>query len=142
VVYRRQWAWMQSFQITKGGKLYLERLRILQTPLFSIYIHRIHIPDLDEFPHDHPWWFASLVLSGGYTENIYFAQDNLANTRVRIRGRWSLRSMPRHRAHRITAIKETLWTLVLTGKHHQSWSFWTPAGPLDWKSLGGDGPDP
>ena len=68
---RHRWIMLEGFQIVKNDKPYLDRLRVVQTPLFSIYLHRIHTPDVDEFPHDHPWWFASLVLSGAYVECVY-----------------------------------------------------------------------
>lgn len=34
----------------------------------SIRLHHILFPDQDPDPHDHPWWFFSIVLWGGYVE--------------------------------------------------------------------------
>lgn len=50
-----------------GQALYLERWVLLKSPWLCIYIHRFHQPDYD-IPHDHPWWFFSLLLRGEYTE--------------------------------------------------------------------------
>lgn len=143
--YRNHWAVLARFQISKKGRLYLDRARLVQTPLGSVYVHRIHTPDMDEDPHDHPWWFASLVLSGRYTECVYANPSDLSDTRIRHRSRGSLRHLPRRKAHRITEIDGKLRTLVLAGPHHQSWRFWTADGPVDWRRVTGVGalpPDP
>ena len=132
---RHRWIMLEGFQIVKNDKPYLDRLRVVQTPLFSIYLHRIHTPDVDEFPHDHPWWFASLVLSGAYVECVYSDPLNLGYCQIRRRPRGSLRQLSRGKAHQITEISGVLWTLVLTGPHHQSWDFWTSNGPMDWKQV-------
>jgi hypothetical protein len=50
------------------GTPYMERFALFETPWISARIHHIASPDLDRDMHDHPWNFASLVLSGGYTE--------------------------------------------------------------------------
>jgi hypothetical protein len=139
---RSRWAVLERFRLVKHGQLYMDRLRLVQTPLISVYLHRIHTPDLDEFPHDHPWWFASLVLSGRYDESVYSSPSDLSRARIRHRPRGSLRALPRHQAHRITEIDGKLCTLVLTGPHHQSWRFWTDAGPVDWRQVAGADAEP
>ena len=131
---------MEGFQVAKNGQPYLDRLRIVQTPLFGVYLHRIHVPDVDRDPHNHPWWFASLVLSGGYHELVWDDPVNLAkltyrdtNPTLRSRNRWSLRTIRRSQAHKITAVRGQLWTLVLTGPRRASWGFWTDQGFVDWR---------
>lgn len=128
-----RWAVMEGFQVAKDGRPYLDRLRLVQTPLGSVYLHRIHRPDADRDPHDHPWWFASLVLSGAYDEAVWDDPRQRFVTRCRRRGRWSLRSLSRRQAHRITDVHGTLWTLVLTGPRRSSWGFWTDGGLVDWR---------
>ncbi len=49
----------------------LERWRLLSTPWGGVYVHFIYREDLDRDPHDHPWTFWSMVLRGGYTEEVY-----------------------------------------------------------------------
>lgn len=51
---------------SKEGELHFQRWRLLQTPLGSVYIHRIFRADQDLHCHDHPWSFVGVVLSGGY----------------------------------------------------------------------------
>ena len=137
-----RWAFLEGFQVVKGGQPYLDRLRVFQTPLFGLYLHRIHTPDVDRDPHTHPWWFVSLVLSGGYDELVWdhpedigspAARDAIRWARKRTRGRWSLRTVGRSQAHRITDVRGVLWTLVLTGPRRASWGFWTPMGFVDWR---------
>lgn len=50
-----------------GDSIYLERWILLQCPWFSIRLHKFHRSDEDVM-HDHPWWFCSLILKGGYFE--------------------------------------------------------------------------
>lgn len=131
------WAFMEGFQAAKGDRPYLDRLRLIQTPMFGLYLHRIHTPDTDRDPHDHPWWFASLVLSGGYTERVWDTPELRDRPpfapRRRVRGRFSLRCLGRRRAHKITEVRGLLWTLVLTGPRRSSWGFWTAGGYVDWR---------
>src|SRR4051794_15603879 len=35
---------------------------------FSIRLHHWYSSDDQRYPHDHPWWFVSMVLSGGYMD--------------------------------------------------------------------------
>lgn len=133
-----RWAFLEGFQVSKDGRPYLDRLRVLQTPLFGVYLHRIHIPDRDRDPHNHPWWFASLVVSGGYEETVWDHPEDCAcpwtaQTHIRHRGRWSLGTIRRSQAHRITTVHGALWTLVLTGPRRSSWGFWTEHGFTDWR---------
>ena len=37
---------------------------------FNLYLHKFLRDDDDRALHDHPWWFASLILRGGYTEIV------------------------------------------------------------------------
>lgn len=140
-----RWAFMQGFQVTKKDSPYLDRLRIIQTPYFGVYLHRIHRPDGDRDPHDHPWWFCSLVLSGSYTEQIWPYPDDRADggpdtiTSFKVkRPRFSRHVMSRNRAHKITDVDGLLWTLVITGRRHGDWGFWTTDGFKPWHQYLGD----
>jgi len=130
------WAFMDGFQVRKGDTPYLDRLRVVQTPLFGVYLHRIHQPDQDRDPHDHPWPFVSFVLSGGYTERVWAdkkrRRNDLHSMEFR-RGRWSLHRMRADRAHRILSVEDQLWTLVLTGPRKRDWGFWTRDGLVPWR---------
>src|ERR1700742_448357 len=53
------------------GDVYLFRRRLIQTPLFAVYLHDILDGDEERAPHSHPFAFASLVLRGGYVETVF-----------------------------------------------------------------------
>jgi hypothetical protein len=128
-----RWAFLEGFDVGAGGDPYLDRLRIIQTPWFGVYLHHIHRPDIDRDPHDHPWAFASLVIAGGYTERVWPDKRDLAKCHLRQRDRWSLRLLRRSGAHIITEIQQSLWTLVVVGPRRADWGFWTPGGFVGWK---------
>lgn len=126
-----RWAWMEGFQVSTNGHPFLDRLRVVQTPWFGIYLHRIHEPDPDRDPHDHPWPFISLILSGSYEEVTFTGPQELGHYQLRKRG--SAHFMSTRKAHRITDVQGILWTLVLTGPRIREWGFWTDEGWLHWR---------
>jgi hypothetical protein len=128
-----RWAFMEGLDVGTDGDPYLDRLRLVQTPWFGVYLHHIHRPDIDPDPHDHPWAFASLVIAGGYTEYVWPDKRDRSIVRPRERGCWSLRALGRDAAHIITETHGTLWTLVLVGRHRADWGFWTRSGFVGWR---------
>lgn len=62
-----RWSFMSRFTVIQNGEPYLWRLRLVSTPLCSVWLHRIYGPDTDPDPHDHPRPFIKLQLSGCYT---------------------------------------------------------------------------
>lgn len=121
---RQRWAFLSGLDIGADGDPYLDRLRIIQTPWAGVYLHHIHRPDKDPDPHDHPWWFASLVLCGAYDETIWRDKTDRSRATARIRKRWSWASTSRRAAHLISSIDGPLWTLVITGPRRAEWGFW------------------
>jgi hypothetical protein len=137
-----RWAFMRRFKLTTSdGRTYLDRLRVVQTPWFGVYLHRLGVPDPGLDLHDHPWPFLSLILCGGYVEEA--APTRLAPAFARIAGRWprgvvrSWRAGTVHRlrlteCHRITALyRSPTWTLILVGRRQQSWGFYPSTGFVD-----------
>lgn len=137
---RDRWGFLSGLDLGADGDPYLDRLRIVQTPLFGLYLHHIHRADREMDPHDHPWWFASIVLAGSYEELVWPDKHNRAARASgpmpcvsRIRRRWSLRRMRLRSAHIITDVSGPLWTLVLTGPKRADWGFWTHDGFVPWR---------
>lgn len=128
-----RWAFMEALDIGADNDPYLDRLRLVQTPWFGVYLHHIHRPDLDRDPHDHPWAFASLVLTGGYDEAVWPDKTDLSRWIIRTRTRWTLKSLGQGAAHKITDVARPLWTLVLVGPRRSDWGFWTPDGFVGWR---------
>lgn len=130
------WAFMRFQTLTTAtGEIFLARVRIVQTPWASIYLHRLDVPDPGVDLHDHPWPFVSLILRGGYTEVVTEARQ--AHTLDRPEGYRYWRSGTVHRlrateAHRIYRLdRSPTWTLVLTGPRSRSWGFYTSEGYVE-----------
>lgn len=130
---RARWALFTGLDVGADGDPYLDRLRLVQTPWFGVYLHHIHRPDREPDPHDHPWWFASLVLCGSYWEAVWPDKRTRSGKVIRRRGRWSLRCLNRNAAHVITSTTGPLWTLVLVGRDHNTWGFWRDGHGTDWR---------
>lgn len=128
-----RWAFLEGLDIGTDGDPYLDRLRIVQTPWFGVYLHHIHRPDRDRHPHDHPWFFASLVLAGSYEESVWPDKRSTAGVLVRRRRRFSAAALGRDAAHIITTVKGPLWTLVLTGPRRAEWGFWVQGEFVPWR---------
>ena len=63
------WPWQETIPTPEGGP-YLTRYTLLWTPLFRLYLHRIHCADADRDVHNHPWEGWTCILWGGYVEEI------------------------------------------------------------------------
>ena len=112
-----------------GHLPYMTRYTVFACKWFSIKVHVFHRDDHDVM-HDHPWWFWSLILWGGYTE------DTPTRTVVYRPGRLLWR--PSKWIHRIRLHNGTAVTLVVSGPRHREWSFWTKQGPVWWKKYFSD----
>lgn len=113
---KKKWMFLSPRWIGKG---YLWRLRILVTPWFSIFLHRIHRPDNQRDLHDHPWAFASFVLWGWYKEII---GDSWRQCEIRRRWFNWKRATGRHSISEVS--RRPCWTLVFTGPRVRVWGFW------------------
>lgn len=97
---------------------------------FNIYLHKFLRDDDDRALHDHPWWFISLILKGGYFERV--------KQTVLRRDRFSLAFRPATHRHRVILFRDALgpkqpcWTLIITGRKKRIWGFWCPKGFVPW----------
>jgi len=114
---------MQRFEVPDYDhpeRNYLTRWRLVQTPWFGVYLHRLGGPDPRPTLHDHPWTFRSLVLCGGYSE---VRRDNYDGGTVR-REVTRTNVMRTHDAHYIRALHRTpTWTLLLVGARRRAWGY-------------------
>jgi hypothetical protein len=127
---------MRKYWVRVGGKPFLDRRIWFICPLGGIFLTRIHAPDEGRDPHDHSRTFTSLILSGGYREDVYTDPDDLSRKVSRQHGLFSLHVMRREYAHQITSIREPLRTLVIAGRWRGISSFWTASGKISWKDYG------
>lgn len=114
-----RFAFLKWYHIIVHGLPYLSRLRIVDTPWFGVYLHKIMSTDGQD-PHDHPYSFVSLVLRGGYVEEL----DSIYEKEVVPRRTLSLHKLNFRQFHRITQLEQTpTWTLVVRGRRRQNWGF-------------------
>lgn len=127
----------------KDGSLYMDRWYILYfARLFSIRLHHICRPDMDRWPHDHPWRFVSIILRGGYYEEICKAnqfknhgKDWIPHHTRRIRRFNHKSSTDLHRIIKFMR-PEGSWTLVVTGPERREWGFMTSDGWISRRVFG------
>lgn len=94
---------------------YVIRWRI-ETPIGSLRVHHWLGPDDDRALHDHPWWFITFVIKGGYTEDIPNGTITLNAPAIRYR--------PAEYQHTVRPHVGGAWTILLTGKRARYWGFW------------------
>ena len=130
-------------------EVYLRRWRLFQTPLFAFYFHQIFLPDRGRDLHDHPAPFVSLILRGGYTEEVvrysgkpgdrgrrgYTTRHGYSlpvGRRLKRTHRFGhVNVIRRQSAHRIVSFtgKAPVWSFVFVGRRDPAgWGFWTPQG--------------
>lgn len=132
---RVRWALMATYDIPcEDGELYLRRLRIVQTPLFGVYLHELHKSDAGRQLHDHPYSFVSIILKGGYRELVPIHQvPGFRVNMLRHWKRWSVHYMPAEHRHRIDSLdKKPTWSLLLVGRRKRVWGFYTSQGWIPW----------
>jgi hypothetical protein len=107
------------------ASIYLRRYRLVETPWFGIFLHKILLADGDRDLHDHPWHFATVIVRGGYCEEVEAAAG-------RLQRRWRAGSVHGVRATDCHSIRSLLrvptWTLVVVGRRRREWGFATGEG--------------
>jgi hypothetical protein len=147
------WAVFKFRRITRSseGTPYLDRLTLFGCPWFSLKLHHIRASD-DDCPHDHPWWFISLILKGGYYESrgvllsktAWYGPGRLLYRSAKSIHRLDLKTiyplvqvdMPSDASHfdlPPASYVQSCWTLVLTGRRIRNWGFYTKGGWVPWR---------
>lgn len=117
------------------GDNYLLRWYVIpRNRLLNIYLHKFLHDDEDRALHDHPWWFISIMLKGGYDEVV--KGNRLTRYAPSIAFRQAVHA---HRVvlHRVldSQIVRPCWTLVITGRVVRDWGFLCPQGWRHWKEF-------
>lgn len=116
------------------GAIYLDRWG-WECRLGGIFLHRMDAPDPGKDLHDHPWWFTSLILSGGYREQrapIRFPYAKVG----RLRKPGSIRVTRLDECHTITDLwrRGRSWSLVLHGPKRRDWGFYVDGKWISWRT--------
>lgn len=130
----RDWMLWRWWDVRPKGRPYMTRLYLLNTPWRGWKVHWFQAPDPDSDCHDHPWWFVSLVLRGGYVEHRQFISGGiLLGEIVRYRGRFSIAFRRSRDVHTIRYVQPGTVTFIMNGPKERSWGFWrtAPIGPAD-----------
>lgn len=106
-------AWAEDLPCSTG--VYLRRWYI-ETPLFSVRLHHWLSGDDSRANHDHPWWFVTLVLRGGYTDYSPDRAERMTASKIAFR-------CATHR-HTVVVDPGGCWTILLTGPQSRRWGFW------------------
>lgn len=112
---------------SKSGDLHFNRLAIIETFIFAIYIHTIYREDKDPFWHSHPWNFLSIILNGEYVEEFKKA----GHISSKIKKRFSLGFGKRNYYHRIIKLVKRTTTLFFTFGRKKPWYFMTNYGRVE-----------
>ena len=125
-VYNRQVGGSSPSPRTKFSARWAEELRCqtgvyvrrwyVETPWFSIRLHHWLHSDDARAKHDHPWWFVTLVLWGGYTDLSPDGADCLTAGSIRFR--------PALHRHTVSVHPGGCWSILLTGSMRRWWGFW------------------
>lgn len=83
---------------------------------FNFMLHKVCQSDPDDL-HDHPWWYATLILKGGYWEITPEGRFWRGPGHFRLRSPNSL-----HRLE-IPESSDGSWSLFLRGKKVKDWGF-------------------
>jgi hypothetical protein len=103
---------------------------------WRVHLHQFHRSDEDAELHNHPWaWAVSLVLVGGYIEELRVRCGGRAGGREFVRDRvvhrpfrpGSVNRLSADTFHRVELLGRDAWTLFVSGPIVQSWSFWSLA---------------
>jgi hypothetical protein len=106
---------VDRFDITNAaGSVFMRRYKLVRTRWGNVYLHEILRSDEDNCLHDHPWSFVSLILWGGYREQLPSGKF------WRRPGRFMVR--PARTAHRVE-VDRPAWSLVIVGKKSRAWGF-------------------
>lgn len=92
------------------------RFTLAKTRWGNLYLHRLICPDVIPHCHDHPWWFRTIILWGGYWE------WSDAEPRWSWRGPGACLYRPALWRHNIHTDFDGVWSLVLTGPKSRDWS--------------------
>lgn len=112
---------------------------ILIHPGGTIRLHNIRQADQDHDLHDHPWDFVSIILRGGYIEEVpknRLDRAGQGGTEYITYEPGDVNMVSAEDSHRIDLVfdrkldpldpgEDGVWTLVFSGNYKRGWGFWS-----------------
>lgn len=116
IIYDREgkFPYMYRYYLIFPDKI-TEKEKARQIP-FNVMLHKICLSDPDDL-HDHPWWYATLILKGGYWEITRKGKFWRGPGHFRINNPQSL-----HRIE-IPEGSKGSWSLFFRGPKIREWGF-------------------
>lgn len=127
-IFPKGWPWKKRIEdLEAPGDVYLARTMWLKFRRFGVYTHRIYRPDTARAERSHPWPFLTIILRGGYEEEIGGQRYTRRPGYIGWRGRGF--------RHRITALRKgPALTLIVRGRNGDRWNFYnTRDEAIDWQ---------
>jgi hypothetical protein len=127
-----------------NGSRYMRRWLIGPRWAWGLRVHCIERSDADRELHDHPWWFVSIILRGGYWEHTldgrrtWYGPGSIvfrsADTLHRIELDTECTQARKRGLHTGSCLSRPVpaWTLVLRGRRARAWGFLTADGWQHW----------
>lgn len=110
---------------------YMRRWRIGPKRWSGLRLHHILRSDADRELHDHPFWFVSLILRGGYYEHRPDgSQTWYGPGRIVFRRAEDLHRLELGRDR--WGVEVPAWTFVIRGPYAREWGFVTDDGWMPW----------
>lgn len=109
--------------VHRDGVLYMRRHFLAPRGYWpQVWMHELFISDPEIFLHDHPWDYASIIASGGYSEKSARGLNEFREGSVIMRDAES--------AHGLILLPGPgpVLTLFIAGKKRRSWGFYTNQG--------------
>ncbi len=91
---------------------------------FGLRLHIWRTSDDQRAYHDHPWWFITWVLRGGYTDISPATEDVLGPEQRDHLTAGAIRFRPAHHKHKALVDQGGAVTLLLTGHKSRTFGFW------------------
>jgi hypothetical protein len=119
---------------SRSGELHFRRWIILRTPWFEVYIHGIYKEDQDLYLHNHPWKIWTMILKGGYIEELHNNSGSNIE-RKRLFGHKSKADI--NDFHKIKKmIKSPTYSLAVVGKRvNDDWGYMVDGEFVDHKTF-------
>jgi hypothetical protein len=91
------------------------RYSLIKTRWGNLYLHQLNAPDWHPTCHSHPWSFITLLIKGGYLEQV-----GAKNFHRRV---GTILYRPAEFAHNVITPYGTSWSLVVTSPKKREWGF-------------------
>lgn len=114
----------RTYIIHTNGSKYLLRVYLKHKGIFpEVFLHKFYASDQDRWLHNHPFqWATSFVFMGIYKETKL--NDNKLACYDIVRSSPTINRISIKDYHKVTLIKDPIWTLFIAGPRVQGWGFW------------------